>query len=242
MKLVSWGKILGIAVVLVASAAMAADISNLYVSGTWRYKMTVEIETPEGLKTGSAVHELSNSATDMKFMDFPEAGNAPKFKGEAVAIDLGKQGIVFAILPTDPYYMFFHTFYGNRGGATTVEGIRFFNSLKIGEKRTLPINDYPWFVMFKDINEPKTVMLVHGAEFDAEKQDYIPVDRFREVFGKGVKIKNIMLETTKEPVTSEIDTFLSKNFDKNFTQWWQSLAVEERSKLANLFNLKREDK
>ena len=28
-------------------------------SGTWRYKVTVEIETPEGVKSGSAIRQLS---------------------------------------------------------------------------------------------------------------------------------------------------------------------------------------
>lgn len=209
MKKSSWIKIVGLAILLIAGTAIAADVTSVYVSGVWRYKMTVEVETPEGLKTGSAVHEVSNSASDLKFMDFPESSNAPKFKGEAVAIDLGKRGTVFAILPTDPYYMFIHTYWGNKGGATTVEGIHFFNSLKIGDERNLPANDYPWFVMFKDIKEPKTVMLIKGMKFDADKQEYVLVDQFREMYGAGVKIKSIKLEITKEPVTWNIEKQLT---------------------------------
>ena len=32
-----------------------------YPSGSWRYKMTVVVQTPEGIKTGSAVREVDVS-------------------------------------------------------------------------------------------------------------------------------------------------------------------------------------
>jgi hypothetical protein len=203
MKSKNWAKILGLAAILIAGAAFA--MSDLYVSGTWRYRITVEIETSEGIKTGSAVHQLSNSTSSVKTLDLPEAGNPPEFKGEAVAIDLGSRGIVFAILPTDPYYMFQHTFYGDRGGATTTEGIKFFNALKGGDRRELSPKDYPWFVMFKNIDDPKSVTLVKGGEFNVDKQEYVPVDYFEKIFGEGVKFKNITLEITDEPVTRGIE-------------------------------------
>lgn len=189
-------------------AGAAWAMGDIYVSGTWRYKITVEVETPEGIKTGSAVHELSGSDSSIKILDLPEVGNSPEFRGEAVVVDMGKRGVVFAILPTDPYYMFYRTFYEDRGGATTIEGIKFFNSLEKGLKKDLGTKDYPQFVMFKDIDDPKTVTLVKGARFDADRQEYIPVDNFEKIFGPGVKLKNITLEITDEPVTWGIEKWL----------------------------------
>jgi len=61
-----------------AIAVVAMDDS--YVSGTWRYKMTVVVETPEGIKSGSAVREVSNS-TPWLGLDLPEAGNPAEVSG-----------------------------------------------------------------------------------------------------------------------------------------------------------------
>lgn len=211
-------------VVMVAGTAFG--MGDLYVSGTWRYRMTVEIETPEEIKTGSAVHELSNANSSVEIMSFPEAGNPPTFKGEAVAVDMGARGVVFAILPTDPYYMFFYTFYPALAGATTVEGIKFFNSLPSGLKKDLPPKHYPPFVMFKDMDDPKTVTAVDTT-------------KFAETFGEGVRFKSITLEITDEKVTwGIINKYLSDNFWDRFRAWMQSIDIYERGPYVGLFNFK----
>ena len=40
-------------------AAMLSGCGLFGVGSTYRYKMTVEVETPDGLKSGSAVREVS---------------------------------------------------------------------------------------------------------------------------------------------------------------------------------------
>ena len=213
-----------LALVLVAGVAFA--MGDLYVSGTWRYKITVEIETPEGIKTGSAVHELSNSDSSVEILDFPESVNPPKFKGEAVVVDLGKRGVVFATLPTDPYWMFLNTFPVKN--ATATEGIKYYNSLPIGLKKDLAPKDYPPFVMFKDISDPKSVTLVKGHRFDVEKQDHIPVDEFEALFGPGVRLKSITLEITDDPVTwGKVDAHLK----------WLAVLQHKKARLSGSTNI-----
>ena len=45
-------------IVLVLVAGTAFAMSDYIVPSTWRYKITVEVETPEGIKSGSAVREV----------------------------------------------------------------------------------------------------------------------------------------------------------------------------------------
>lgn len=162
-------------------------------SGTWRYKVTVNVETPEGIKTGSAVREFSNCACWINLIDFPEAGNPPDhFKGEAVVIDLGKRGVAFAVMGTDDYYMYYNAFPVD--GASTPKGILEMNAMGHKEK-TLSLKDFPLIVTFKDMNDPKSV-------------EAVKPDNLAAVFGAGVHLKDITIETTKESVTWGVEKYL----------------------------------
>lgn len=192
------------ALLLVAGAAFA--MSDLYVSGTWRYRLSVEIETPEGVKTGSAVREVWASASNIR-IGFPESTSKTNIKGEAVVVDLGARGVVFALIDWDSYEEVGRTFpYTAAKGVP--DRIRHFRSLKPGLKKDLPLDQYPPFVMFKDLNDPKSVTLVKGHRFDADKQEHIPVDAFEALFGPGVRLKSITVEITEDPVTWGIEKWL----------------------------------
>ncbi|MDP3550575.1 MAG: hypothetical protein Q8R81_09275, partial [Novosphingobium sp.] len=82
--------------VFLLGLCMALSLAGCGNKETMRYKMTVEVETPEGLKTGFAVREL-------EFRDrsgFPLGESRPqiKLRGEAVAVDLGGGRTLFALL------------------------------------------------------------------------------------------------------------------------------------------------
>jgi hypothetical protein len=198
----------GVAVLVVAASAFA--MSDLLVYGTWRYKITVTVETPEGIKTGSAVRELSNSASSVK-LALPEGTNAAKIKGEAVVVDLGKRGTLFALISDTSDDEFYQVFPVPGGGPTSAAGIRYYDGLKAGTKGVLDSSrypGYPQFVTFKDMNDPKSVTLVYGGRFDAATQTVVPVNDFEAIFGKGVKLKGIRIEATDEPVTWQIEKVL----------------------------------
>jgi hypothetical protein len=192
--------------VLIAGAAFA--MSDLYVSGIWRYKMTVMVETPEGIKTGSAVHEVSNSSSNVKILSFPEAGNPAEFRGEAVMVDLGKRGKLFVLVNTDSYRELYNAF--PTSGPSTVEGIKYYNSLKIGELALLPKHAYPQMVTFANMHDPRTVK-------------NIPINDLSAVFGKGVKLKEIKVEITDEPVTRGIEKYLPSYDQLGFQDWYNEL-------------------
>ena len=97
------------AIALILTAGTAFAMSDLYVSGTWRYRITVEVETPEGIKTGSAVREVSNAASSIRF-GFPESTSPPEVRGEAVVVDLGERGVLFALIDWDSWREVSETF------------------------------------------------------------------------------------------------------------------------------------
>jgi hypothetical protein len=222
---------IGLAMSLIATAAIAAGVKTVYPSGTWRYKITVNIETPEGLKTGSAVREVHIQTVPNYNPQVP--GVDVQVKGEAAVIDLGKRGKVFSLLrnlygPDYAYDVVFTAFPGPPG--FTPEGLKYYSHLK-NAKAILKSEQYPMFVRFRDINDPKTVEDLYKLETyehpngpGTETRIRLKNDNFEKVFGKGVKLKSVEIEITDEPVTKKINKVLPPfSPDKGFEEWRKSL-------------------
>ena len=66
---------------------------------TYRYRLTIEVETPQGLRSGSSVIETTIRDTTGAVLSTPEARTiSSKVRGEAVFVDLGEGRNVVAIL------------------------------------------------------------------------------------------------------------------------------------------------
>lgn len=203
--------------VKVAFAALALlGILWWCTAGTWRYKITVNVDTPEGLKSGYAVREASAVASGPSL--FQEGTTTVSLKGEAVVVDLGARGVLFAPMHTDDYMTVFQMFPvpgeppGN--GNTTGKGIRYYRSL-VTPPKELPLKEYPELVMFRSLKDPKSITLVQemARREDpdvhwAEQAYYIKADHFEELFGKGVKLHSITIEMTNERLTKKIEKWL----------------------------------
>tara|TARA_A200000113_G_C8801581_1_gene334295 strand:- start:385 stop:666 length:282 start_codon:yes stop_codon:yes gene_type:complete len=75
--------------VLAGLAYTASALSDNNKRYNWRYKMTVEIDTPEGVKSGSAVRQMGDNYK----VTFPvEATNYGEVLGEAVVVDISFDG------------------------------------------------------------------------------------------------------------------------------------------------------
>jgi len=228
----------GVIVMAVLVTAAGVTCSQSFPSGTWRYRMTVTVETPEGIKTGSAVREV---AVRRGIALTPESLPSVQSKGEAVAVDLGKRGVLFALTSYDDYHTVFSAF-GWTSGGTTPEGIKYFSNLKDARVVLSPEN-YPVFVTFRDMKDPKTVEMVWQGEFydervgqGARRAFRIATNRFEELFGKGVKLKEITIEMTDDPVTQTVDEFLpSFREETGFLEWVNKLPYGDprRIGLAN---------
>ncbi|MEZ0260944.1 MAG: hypothetical protein ACAH80_08040, partial [Alphaproteobacteria bacterium] len=204
--------------IVIASAILAGlwiVWGIIYPSGTWRYKMTVTVATPEGIKTGSAVREV---AVQLVPQITPEMKPSITLAGEAVIVDLGERGILFALLKG--YKMTDHAkvlpFYVFPSAAVPLEkdGLSFYSSLKAGPKEVEP-QFYPMFVHFRDTKDPKTVESLIEMEECPGRHAWpeplcVKANHFEAMFGKGVYLKSVTLEMTDEAVTlGRLETLLS---------------------------------
>ena len=187
-------KFLTLAIILGAIICFSVALSATYPSGTWRYKITVNVDTPEGMKTGSAVREVTFTPS-ISLM--PDATPKPRSKGEAVVVDMGKRGVLFAITDYNDYQRVFRAFPFPRGG-TTPEGLKYYSSLKDAKK--LLKGDQ--FVNFRDIKDPLTVRAVVSKKTPELQHLYgDDLTDFHEAFGEDVNLLDVIIQMTEEPVT-----------------------------------------
>jgi hypothetical protein len=174
---------------LLLSSALALPVSGCggLFPKRYRFRMTVEVETPEGLKTGSSVMEVSAYKV-VRIMSEERAGGG-SFHGEAVTVDL-PAGPLFVLLIKSPRQQ--PSLEGDVARAllpgANIQNVDDYVAAvaKLGTTRAhadLPRGDWPMMVRFKDINNPKTVEVVDAPT---------------------IGVGRIRLETTSDPVTSGI--------------------------------------
>ena len=181
---------------------------------SYRFRMTVEVETPEGLRTGSSVYEVT-AQNHVKLL--PDMrGRSRDVRGEAVAVDLPGGRTMFALLKTlnrsgddnlaylsmatmDPAYK--NDWVESAARISSGDGIRSpaevapsrkYDDYENGQPVRTEVPNYAMLVTFTDIADPSSVKLVDPADLAAS-------------FGPGVKLKRITVEITDDPVTNGIE-------------------------------------
>ena len=183
---------------------------------TFRYKLTAEVMTPDGLKTGSSVVDVTYDHSG----DYG-GGHQPYLKmvGDAGDVDLGMNRHAFVTFSTAGVGNDFGQSAGLAGyigghlGRMNIYALPLFvfglkwkfgsedqlckdyAALGIGKKAEVPFANLPTIVTFDDIHNPDTVKAIKPEGFDA-------------AFGEGYKLKRVILETTAEPITQNIDHVL----------------------------------
>lgn len=169
-----------------------------FASASYRYLLTVEVETPGGLRMASVVHEVR---ARRELLTLPDSASASvEFRGEALRVDLGDDKAFFVLVQPeerseetlvpianaalDPAY--------RPGGIGNLKSIRRIARGGSGNEATLPIaNSELRFVRFLDEQQPDTV------------QSVAP-DAMTAAFGEGYRLRSIRIETTDRPVTQRI--------------------------------------
>jgi hypothetical protein len=180
----------------------------------YRYRLTVEVETPEGLKTGSSVVEVSTSTTSSTSIPSPGAVRH-RLNGEAVTIDLGQRGTLFALLRSDvevdwPTNLLFRlapavrvddengkydsdaSFRARYEAMLQNRGLIVLPKTFQNNRVLSDMPARPMLVRFRDINDPTTVERVDPDDLAAS-------------FGEGVKLRRVTVQLTDDPVTTGIE-------------------------------------
>jgi hypothetical protein len=169
---------------------------------SYRYKLTLAVNTPEGVKRGSSVVEIL-------FWDvsIPAKGTMDKLRGEALYLDLGRDARPLIALLTSqlhpkygknqrwsrdggPDFNLFLRLYGEPpivdhvlAGVSRLARVR-------GPRKITP-DDLPDLVTFADVNDPKSVIEVDPNDLQA-------------TLGPNITWNEITLESTDEPITTGI--------------------------------------
>lgn len=181
------------------AVALACLLAVLGLAGcgeseTYRYRMTVYVDTPAGQRSGSSVIEVVTSPAVMM------GSTQSDVRGEAVAVDL-PDGTLFALLrsPTNRSAAANYAYNAYRHAFPSGAGRDWRTSVDILMRQTGPglltRADYPQFVRFRDPRDARTIRPLDPAYLDTS-------------FGRGVRLNRIEIQMTQDPVTETIDARL----------------------------------
>lgn len=230
-----FGKWLAILVAIIVAGIALLMIA--FPSAAVRYRLTLEATVKGEPKTGSGVIEVTYGKNST-FLSHSEL--SINVRGEAVSLDLGEQGILFALLKggtdsrSSPDWIVFRAAnfpYGSLPRPVE-EGLR--QVRKLSGKYELPLTSLPLLVRFRDLTDPTTV----------ERVDPLDIGKS---FGDGAKLTRATLEIvpagiwpfnwygiTGELITSRIEKQLP--WLKGMTTNIDGTSFTSSNKLSNSLN------
>lgn len=209
----------GIVVVLIV--LVAAFLYGGLGRETWtsRFRIGVEVDTPNGLKTGSSVIEVRTERDSGFLVPYEARGARSRIRGEAVFVDLGpgKDGkpqnlitlLAFGKNDENPNFAFLiaRAFFnvnphqgtmGFGGYAARLE------DLPVGTRAVLKPSNMPTLVSFADLSDPKSARVLPGDPRQVSETD------FASVFREGYQLKRIWIERTDAAPSYKIQERLSE--------------------------------
>jgi hypothetical protein len=187
---------------LAALVAISLCLAGCGRSESYRYKLTLTVNTPDGTKRGSSVVEVL-------FYDvsIPERGTMHKLTGEALYLDLGPGRRPLIALLTKQLHLENRQQSWSRDGGPTGDLLLPLYSVTVPASasaldyvamigrlrgaREITTHDLPDLVTFADITDPKTVIEIDPNDLQA-------------TLGAGVSWNAITFEITDEPITKGI--------------------------------------
>ena len=203
------------------------DVNSPTMSGIWQEpyyaKLKVEVDTPEGVKSSHSVIEVK----------WDKAGRGFNVRGEAVAVDLPQGETLFVLLrsPTsvdwaaylhqivklenspEDQALYYRQIAANRAIWPIPRTKEVFGNKEVRD-------NYPYFVRFRGIRDPKSV-------------EQVDPDDLEKTFGPGYKLKRFTLQMTDGPVTVGIERRLpSYGKETGFDDWYQALPYGDPRAIA----------
>lgn len=214
-----------------------AGCNEVTRSSIIRYRMTITVETPQGVRSGSSVIEV-NTVKGRRLGD--DAGIGYRVRGEAAVVEMPNGQTMFATLQSKARGVDYPAYLLHSALNNGVVSPPLSRSYEIGdweaeeaEARTvkpsivLAETDYPILARFRDRNDPKTVEVVDPSDLQAD-------------FGNQVKLHSISITVTTDPVTTGIATKLpSYKSETGVDNWYKSLPFGDPRQIS-LDHFKRE--
>mgnify|MGYP001407138958 CR=1 FL=1 len=166
-----------------------------------RFRLTVEVQTPEGVKSGSSVIDMQVQ-DDTKVSYYPMEARLFRrsLSGEAMFVDLGSGRHVIGLLDFSDEIV--ERVYGLQPAEQyaryrAMKGVR---EIPARTDLSMPLLR-PTIVTFKDLADPASAVVI----FADSSYTRFAVDRFAEAFGPGYALKRVTIEMTADPVTRGIE-------------------------------------
>lgn len=181
----------------------------------YRYRLTVEIETPQGLRTGSSVLEQAVTNNRITWGGL-SAKRLIRTRGEAAVVELPGGQTLFALIPDselvqsvlDPSWSNDWVASARRiiSGRTTGQPLTMW--VANGSSPARPAG-YPKLVHFTDRADARSVAV-------------IAPDNLAVAFGPGFRLRRIAVQLTKDPISHGISAQLPA-FNTNFDRWRRTI-------------------
>jgi hypothetical protein len=183
---------------IIAAACVGLAGYFLLPDHTSRFRLTIELETPDGIKSGSSV--IETSAWESGCWGPVEAcGVRTSAKGDAIFVDLGHGRNLVALLGFGPSGSDESKIFSlTRAALAPGKDIRWQDESKLRGRGELPEELVPTLVTFSDLNDPKSASVVKPGDIE-------------KTFGPGFKFRRAILETTNDRIGRGIDQKLP---------WW----------------------
>jgi hypothetical protein len=197
--------VLNFALRAAALAVIVLGLAGCAKAESYRYKLTLAVNTLDGVKRGSSVVEILFSDVSI-----PENGTMRKLRGEALYLDLGPGARPLIALLTSqlhpkywknerwsrdggPNLDFFLRLYGEPPADNVLAAVSRLAHMR--GSRTITPADLPDLVTFADINDPRSVIEVDPNDLQV-------------TLGPSVTWHELTLESTDEPIRTGIEARL----------------------------------
>ncbi|HEY8064409.1 MAG TPA: hypothetical protein VIF40_06725 [Methylosinus sp.] len=168
-------------------------------SDSFRYRLILTAEVDGRLVSGTSVVQIDYRELSLYWLlpDDPGGPVKAKARGEALVLDLGAHGLLFATLDLCRHYPRYVVLdvvlcAWNGRPARSMNDLQAVRDLPPVE---LPFERLPMLVRFRDIADPETVERVEPEDLPAK-------------FGPGVRLVGAKIEMTTDPVTQGITMIL----------------------------------
>lgn len=182
---------------------------------SYRYRLTVEVETPEGIRSGSSVIEVRTWLAGPNTVPNPNVIRTRE-NGEAVTIALGSRGKLYALLRSGnfmdwPGRVAIPPLTTKRvdpqlyrraeiESARSLKGVREISKVRLSASHEM--QNWPDLVRFEDESRPDTIKWVDPTKLDS-------------IFGRGYAVRRVTIQIVEAPVTRSIFADLPWLADKS---------------------------
>jgi len=195
----------------------------------WNQKLTVTVEIDGQEYVGSSVSRMRYTSASKTAFGSRGVSLRENIKGEAVVVDLGPHGYLFALWPYQKPGKYALSGKSSKGTSrdykrqqknnfSRLRRISHSTSYKVLEPGSCPEEkgEYPFLVTFENLKFPSTIAAFNECGKNWESSTF-NTENFTKFYGRNASVKSIVFQITDEAVTEGV---LSEVLTDEFFEKW----------------------